>query len=64
MLKVAEFTKQVIKEITKVTWATRKETSVSMMLVVAMVIVTSLFFLVVDLGAYKLVQLLLNLGVN
>lgn len=64
MLKVAEFTKQVIKEITKVTWSTRKETSVSMMLVVAMVLITSLFFLVVDLGAYRLVQLLLNLGVN
>jgi len=64
MLKVTEFADQVIKETAKVTWSTRKETSMSMMLVVAMVVITSLFFLVVDLGAYKLVQLLLNLGVN
>lgn len=64
MLKVKRFIDQVIKETSKITWSTRKETSVSVMLVVVMVIIASLFFLLVDVGAYKLIQLLLNLGVN
>jgi preprotein translocase subunit SecE len=64
MLKVKRFIDQVIKETSKITWSTRKETSVSVMLVVVMVIIASLFFLLVDVGAYKVVQLLLNLGVN
>jgi preprotein translocase subunit SecE len=64
MLKIKEFVDQVIKEASKISWSSRKETSVSMMLVVAMVIIASLFFLLVDVGTYKVVQLLLNLGVN
>lgn len=64
MLKVTEFAGQVIKETNKVNWSTRKETTVSMMLVIGMVLIASIFFLLIDMGAYRLVQSLLNLGVN
>lgn len=63
-MKVKEFIGQVIKETSKITWSTRKETSVSVMLVLVMVLLASLFFLLVDMSAYKAVQMLLNLGVN
>lgn len=59
-----EFIEQVVKETKNISWSTRKETSVSMMLVIGMVLIASIFFLVVDMSAYKLVQLLLNLGVK
>lgn len=64
MLKVTEFVDQVIKEAKKITWSTRKETTLSMILVFVMVVVASLFFFLVDMTMYKIVQLLLNLGVN
>lgn len=64
MLKVTEFVDQVIKETKKVSWATRKETTMTVMLVFGMVVIASLFFFLVDMGMYRLVQLLLNWGVN
>ena len=64
MLKVMEFIDQVAKETKKITWSTRKETTVSMMLVIVMVIIASLFFLGADVVIYKLVSTILNLGVN
>ena len=62
MLKIKEFIDQVIKEIGKVSWSSRKESSLSMMMVVVMVIIASLFFLLVDMATYKIVKLLLNFG--
>ena len=64
MLKVTEFVDQVVKEAKKITWSSRKETSLSVMLVFGMVVIASLFFFLVDMTMYKIVQLLLNLGVN
>jgi preprotein translocase subunit SecE len=64
MLKVTEFIDQVVKETGKISWSTRKETTVSMMMVIVMVIIASLLFLLVDTALHKIVQLLLNLGVN
>lgn len=64
MVKVVEFIDQVIKETKKITWSNRKETMMSMMLVLVMVVIASLFFLGVDVVIYKLVSLVLNLGVN
>jgi preprotein translocase subunit SecE len=64
MLKVTEFIDQVVKETKKITWSSRKETSVSVMLVFGMVLVASLFFFLVDITMYKVVQFLLNFGVN
>ena len=48
-----EFFRQVRTEVSKVTWPTRKETTLTTTMVFVMVIVVSLFFLVVDyiLGA-------------
>ena len=48
MAKVAEFARQVNAERKKVTWPTIKETRAMTLMVFAMVVVASLFFLVVD----------------
>jgi preprotein translocase subunit SecE len=64
MSKIVEFVDQVGKESKKITWSSRKETTTSMMMVIGMVIIASIFFFLIDMGVYKLVQILLNLGVN
>ncbi|MEK6734002.1 MAG: preprotein translocase subunit SecE [Pseudomonadota bacterium] len=64
MVKVAEFIDQVRKEARKISWSTRKETTLSVMMVFGMVVVASLFFLLVDMTMYKVVNFLLNVGVN
>jgi preprotein translocase subunit SecE len=43
-----QFYQQVRQEVSKVTWPSRKETTVTSAMVFVMVIVVSLFFLVVD----------------
>ena len=58
----AEFLQQVRNEGAKVTWPTRKETTVTTIMVLIMVIVASLFFLVADYVMGSLVRLLLGLG--
>lgn len=64
MLKVKEFTEQVIKEGKKITWPSRKEATMSMLMVVVVVIIASLFFLLMDFSSLKIVHLLLNFGVD
>ncbi len=44
----AQFVKEVRQEASKVTWPSRKETGTSTAMVFVMVIVSSLFFMVVD----------------
>ena len=44
----AQFVQEVRQEVSKVTWPTRKETTVSTAMVFVMVILASLFFFVVD----------------
>ena len=44
----ADFFRQVNQERKKVTWPTRKETTITTIMVFVMVVVASLFFLVVD----------------
>lgn len=63
MVKVTEFIDQVVKETRKINWSTRKETMMSLTMVIVMVVIASLFFLGVDMVMYKLVNLILNLGV-
>ena len=46
---VAEFFRQVRQEASKVTWPTRKETTVTTGMVLLMVVVAAIFFLLVDL---------------
>ncbi len=44
----AQFLQEVRQEATKVTWPTRKETSISTAMVFVFVILASIFFLIVD----------------
>ena len=57
-----EFLRQVRQEANKVTWPTRKETLVTGAMVFVMVMITGLFFLVVDQVLSFAVRTLLGLG--
>jgi len=58
-----QFYQQVRQEVSKVTWPSRKETTVTSAMVFVMVIVVSLFFLVVDYILGTGVGYILGLGV-
>jgi preprotein translocase subunit SecE len=58
----AEFSREVRREVAKVTWPTRKETMITTAMVFVMVIVASLFFLVVDQMLGLGVRVILGLG--
>ncbi|BAE51951.1 preprotein translocase subunit SecE [Paramagnetospirillum magneticum] len=58
----ALFFKQVRQEVAKVTWPTRRETTVSTGMVVVMVVIAAVFFLVVDQIFAASVKLLFGLG--
>ena len=62
MAKVTEFARQVNAERKKVTWPTVKETRAMTLMVFAMVIVASFFFLAVDWILSTGVTALLGLG--
>ena len=57
-----QFIREVRQEASKVTWPTRKETTVSTGMVVLMVIVMALFFMLVDWLLSIGVQLFLGFG--
>jgi preprotein translocase subunit SecE len=57
-----EFLRQVRSEVARVTWPTRKETTVTTAMVFAMVFVAALFFFVVDQVLSQAVRLVLGLG--
>ena len=56
------FFRQVRTEVAKVTWPTRKETTVTTVLVFAMVVLASIFFLAVDSILSTAVTSLLGFG--
>ncbi len=56
-----EFFRQVRQEANKVTWPSRKETLVTGAMVFVMVMITGLFFLVVDQALSFAVRILLGL---
>ena len=58
-----QFYQQVRQEVSKVTWPSRKETTVTSAMVFVMVIVVSLFFLVVDYILGTGVGYVLGLGI-
>ena len=62
-LNPAKFIREVRQELDKVTWPTRKETMVSTMMVLALVVVASTFFVVVD-WAISWVLRLVIIGVS
>ena len=57
-----EFFKQVRTEVAKVTWPTRKETTLTTVMVFAMVVLASLFFLAVDATLSTLITSILGFG--
>jgi len=57
-----QFFRQVNQERTKVTWPSRKETTVTTVMVFIFVAIMSVFFLVVDQVASWLVRLVIGLG--
>jgi preprotein translocase subunit SecE len=58
----ALFFKQVRQEVAKVTWPTRRETLISTAMVFVMVMITSIFFLMVDQFFAHAVKLIFGLG--
>jgi len=48
MPNVSQFVREVKQEATKVVWPTRKETTISTVMVFVMVLLMGIFFLVVD----------------
>jgi preprotein translocase subunit SecE len=57
-----EFLQQVRSEAAKVTWPTRKETTITTAMVFVMAVLASLFFLVVDQVVGFAVRAVLGLG--
>ncbi len=58
----ALFFRQVRQEVTKVTWPSRKETTISTGMVFLMVVLASVFFLLVDQFFAYAVKLIFGLG--
>ncbi|WP_034998886.1 preprotein translocase subunit SecE [Beijerinckia mobilis] len=57
-----QFLQDVRTEATKVTWPSRRETLITTILVILMVLVASLFFVAVDQGLRLIVTFILKLG--
>ena len=57
-----EFVQQVRREVAKVTWPTRKETTVSTMMVFVFVFLAAIFFFLVDKALALVVRLALSFG--
>ena len=56
------FMQEVRQEVAKVTWPTRKEVSITTLMVLIMVALASIFFLLVDQSLSWLVRLVLGVG--
>ena len=61
-INAAEFVQQVRQELTRVTWPTRKETTVTTAMVFVMVFIAAIFFFVVDQVLSYGVRVLFGLG--
>jgi preprotein translocase subunit SecE len=62
MLSPIEFIQQVKREISKVTWPTRKEVVITSIMVFILVLLAAGFFLLVDQVLVRLVKFVLGLG--
>ena len=56
------FMQEVRQEVAKVTWPTRKEVSITTLMVLIMVALASIFFLLVDQTLSMIVRLVLGFG--
>jgi len=59
-LNPAKFLREVRQEMDKVTWPTRKETTVSTIMVLVLVTVAALFFILVDWGIGSAVRAIIG----
>jgi preprotein translocase subunit SecE len=59
---LAQFIREVRQEVSKVTWPTRRETTVSTIMVFIMVFLAALFFFLVDQVLALGVEVLLGIG--
>ena len=57
-----QYMREVRQEVSKVTWPTRKETTITTIMVFIMVFLAAVFFFFVDLILSEAVQFLLRLG--
>ncbi len=57
-----EFAREVRAEVAKVTWPSRKETTISTAMVFIMVVIAALFFMLVDQAFAWIVKLVFGLG--
>jgi len=62
MANPVEFIRQARQEASRVTWPTRKETSITTLMVFIMVMLAAVFFFVVDQVLAVAVRLILGLG--
>jgi preprotein translocase subunit SecE len=62
MANAFEFIQQVRAEARRVVWPTRRETLITTLMVLALMVAASLFLLVVDFGLQELVGLVLGFG--
>ena len=58
----AKFVRETRQEVSKVTWPTRKETMISVAMVLVRVVIAAIFFLIADNIILYLVELILGLG--
>ncbi|MEJ1995911.1 MAG: preprotein translocase subunit SecE [Limibacillus sp.] len=61
-MNVAQYIREVRQEVSKVTWPTRRETTVSTIMVFVMVFLAALFFFLVDQVLSLGVRALLGIG--
>lgn len=62
MANPAKFVREVRQEISKVVWPTRKELMVSVAMIMVLLLISAVFFLIVDNLASWGVKLILGLG--
>ena len=60
----AQFVREVRQELSKVTWADKKDTFISSIIIIVLIILFSIFFLLSDQVWSFLVRKIINLGAN
>ena len=58
----AQFVRQVRQEVSRITWASRRDTVTATITVLVMVFIAAVFFLVVDWALSGIVQIVLGIG--
>ena len=61
-LSPAQFVRQVRHEVSRISWASRRETGTATLTVFVMVAIAAMFFLLVDMVLSNVVQFVLGLG--